>query len=533
MRAALLWNDTRSARAARDLTNEFGAEELARRTGRVPVATFTTTKVRWVRDHEPENAAPVAAVALPHDWLSWRLRGYGPADESPLGPELAGPRHRSLRRLRHQLTGAPRRATTTASCWIASLGHDATLPHIVGPGESMGTTVAHDGVPAGILVGAGAGDNAAAALGLGARAGDVVVSIGTSGTVFAVTETPVADGTGTVAGFADRSGGVPASRRHPQRRARARPHGRRCSASTTPVSGELALAARNWGIRRPRAAALLRGRTHPQPARRHRHPLRHDARRHHPREPGARRHRGHAVRPRRRTRRRSPPRRHREPRAAGGRCGRATRPSRRGSPPRCSTRPSRVPEPGEYVALGATVQAAWALTGERPDVADRHRRGARARHPRGRSAGSTRSGCRRAALSRPHRVPRSASASLDDVGEVGVAARAAVAACEIARAPGPVLRRASRTALVERERRASGEQRPCVSRMLLGCAAACRPARSEVGRQVAATREQALERIRDALLVPDGRGDEQLLAEALAGAVERRRRAARAPSRGS
>jgi xylulokinase len=89
---------------------------------------------------------------------------------------------------------------------VASLGHDAVLPRIVGPGEAMGRTVDQEGVPAGILVGPGAGDNAAAALGLGARAGDVVVSIGTSGTVFAVTDAPVADETGTVAGFADASG---------------------------------------------------------------------------------------------------------------------------------------------------------------------------------------------------------------------------------------------------------------------------------------------------------------------------------------
>jgi xylulokinase len=88
----------------------------------------------------------------------------------------------------------------------ASLGHDAMLPRIVGPGEAMGRTAQQQGIPAGILVGAGAGDNAAAALGLGARAGDVVVSIGTSGTVFAVTDAPVADETGTVAGFADASG---------------------------------------------------------------------------------------------------------------------------------------------------------------------------------------------------------------------------------------------------------------------------------------------------------------------------------------
>ena len=78
IRPALLWNDTRSAAAARDLITEIGADEFASRTGSVPVASFTITKLRWLRDAEPENAARVAAVALPHDWLTWRLRGFGP-----------------------------------------------------------------------------------------------------------------------------------------------------------------------------------------------------------------------------------------------------------------------------------------------------------------------------------------------------------------------------------------------------------------------------------------------------------------------
>src|SRR5690606_31306093 len=84
-----LWNDMRSASAARDLIAEFGAVALAQRTGSVPVASFTATKLRWLRDHEPAQAARVAAVALPHDWLIWRLLGYGPADDSRLGPDLA------------------------------------------------------------------------------------------------------------------------------------------------------------------------------------------------------------------------------------------------------------------------------------------------------------------------------------------------------------------------------------------------------------------------------------------------------------
>src|SRR5690606_36093015 len=63
IRDALLWNDNRSARAAADLIDEFGAAELAARTGLVPVASFTSTKLRWLRDNEPEHAAQLAAVA--------------------------------------------------------------------------------------------------------------------------------------------------------------------------------------------------------------------------------------------------------------------------------------------------------------------------------------------------------------------------------------------------------------------------------------------------------------------------------------
>ena len=201
IRDALLWNDTRSAPAAADLIAEFGADELARRTGCVPVASFTITKLRWLRDAEPENAARVAAVALPHDWLTWRLRGYGPADDasSPLGPVLS-----ELTTDRSDASGTGYFDSTTneydRELLVAALGHDCLLPRVLGPSESAGTT------ESGTLVGPGAGDNAGAALGLGARAGDVVVSIGTSGTAFAVTDSPINDASGTVAGFADASG---------------------------------------------------------------------------------------------------------------------------------------------------------------------------------------------------------------------------------------------------------------------------------------------------------------------------------------
>ncbi|MGY3319728.1 xylulokinase [Arthrobacter sp. TE12232] len=236
VRPALLWNDTRSAAAAAALTDEVGADDFARRTGLVPVASFTITKIRWVRDHEPDLADRVAAVALPHDWLTWRLRGYGPAASSPLGPDLD-----QLTTDRSDASGtgywSPSAGDYDLELFKLAFGRDAReatgnagpgdsgtviLPRVLGPGEAAGEIhpecfgsqaelpgAAGSGTLASghrILLGAGAGDNAAAALGLGAKAGDVVVSVGTSGTVFSVASQAVADPSGTVAGFADASG---------------------------------------------------------------------------------------------------------------------------------------------------------------------------------------------------------------------------------------------------------------------------------------------------------------------------------------
>jgi xylulokinase len=189
IRDALLWNDTRSAPAAAALIAEFGTEELVARTGSVPVASFTATKLRWLRDAEPENAARVAAVALPHDWLTWRLRGFG--TDNPDFAELVTDRS--------DASGTsyfnPATGEYDTALLKAALGHGAILPRVAAPDEALSGPW---------VVGVGAGDNAGAALGLGASPGDVVVSIGTSGTVFAVSPHPVHDA--TVAGFADASG---------------------------------------------------------------------------------------------------------------------------------------------------------------------------------------------------------------------------------------------------------------------------------------------------------------------------------------
>ncbi len=204
VRPALLWNDTRSASSADDLVAELGTEAWATGSGSLPVASFTVTKLRWLRDHEPANADATVAVALPHDYLTWRLlghghgHGHGTADFSALVTD------------RSDASGTGYWSPATGAYRLDLLEHafgrQVIVPRVLGPADAAGETAAFPGIPAGIVVGPGAGDNAGAALGLGAGRGDVVVSIGTSGTVFAVTDTAVADASGTVAGFADATG---------------------------------------------------------------------------------------------------------------------------------------------------------------------------------------------------------------------------------------------------------------------------------------------------------------------------------------
>ncbi|MFE9691352.1 xylulokinase [Micromonospora sp. NPDC005806] len=206
VRPALLWNDTRSADAARELIEEAGGGEAGRRfwaeaTGAVPVASFTATKLRWLARREPANADRVVAVCLPHDWLTWRLAG---------APGLA-----ALRTDRGDASGtgywSPRTGEYRLDLLERAFGRPVRVPVVLGPSEAAGQldplAVPGSGTGAGrVLLGPGTGDNAAAALGVGAGPGDVVVSIGTSGTVFAVADAPAADPTGAVAGFADATG---------------------------------------------------------------------------------------------------------------------------------------------------------------------------------------------------------------------------------------------------------------------------------------------------------------------------------------
>jgi xylulokinase len=191
IRPALLWNDTRSSQAAVDLVDELGGPEAwAEAVGVVPVASITVTKLRWLAEHEPNNAARTAAVCLPHDWLTWKL-----ADAE--GSE-------ALITDRGEASGTGYWSAATGQYRTdlleRALGSRPQVPHVLGPAEPAGAATN------GAVLGPGTGDNAAAALGVGAGPGDVVVSIGTSGVACAVAEQPVADPGGTVAGFADATG---------------------------------------------------------------------------------------------------------------------------------------------------------------------------------------------------------------------------------------------------------------------------------------------------------------------------------------
>ncbi|MCL2541837.1 MAG: xylulokinase [Nocardioidaceae bacterium] len=191
VRPALLWNDTRSGQAAADLNAELGPAAWAEATGSVLVASFTVTKLRWLAQHEPDLAARVAAVCLPHDWLTWRISGAAGIDTLITDrSDASGTGYWSGAASDYRTDLLERAMGRT----------DIVLPRVLQPTESALLT------PRGAPLGAGCGDNAGAALGLGARPGDVVLSIGTSGVVSAVSATPTADTTGKVAGFADATG---------------------------------------------------------------------------------------------------------------------------------------------------------------------------------------------------------------------------------------------------------------------------------------------------------------------------------------
>ena len=193
IRPALLWNDTRSAAEASELNTEMGgAAGIASAVGSALVAAFTVSKVRWLAKHENANAQRVAAIALPHDWISWKISGSNSITDlfSDRGDASGTGYFDSVKNEYRK------------DIFAKAIGsnQEITFPRIVEP--RVFATKTKSGIP----IAAGTGDNAAAAIGVGAEPGDVVVSLGTSGTAFAVSRTPTHDASGEVAGFADGTG---------------------------------------------------------------------------------------------------------------------------------------------------------------------------------------------------------------------------------------------------------------------------------------------------------------------------------------
>ncbi|MGA5704326.1 FGGY family carbohydrate kinase [Peterkaempfera bronchialis] len=189
VRPALLWNDPRASGAAATLIDALGGPGAwAQAIGAVPDASYTVAKLRWLAEFEPGSAARLAEVLLPHDWLVWQLLGH--------------PRRRTTDRGDASGTGywSPVTGQYRTDLVKLALGHEVRLPEVLGPAEPAGET------PEGLLISAGTGDNMAAALGLGAGPGDAVVSLGTTGTVFAVHDEPLVDPGGTISSFADATG---------------------------------------------------------------------------------------------------------------------------------------------------------------------------------------------------------------------------------------------------------------------------------------------------------------------------------------
>ena len=189
VRDALLWNDNRSAPDALELIDDLGGpDRWADAVGSVPVASFTVAKLRWLARHEPQNAARVERVILPHDYLTWEIGGRSFDPVTDRG-DASG-------------TGYFDATSNTYRDDLVVLAFDRTvvLPRVAGPAEVVGET------PDGIAIGPGTGDNAASALGMVVPDRTALISLGTSGVACLPSPVQTHDASGVIAGFADATG---------------------------------------------------------------------------------------------------------------------------------------------------------------------------------------------------------------------------------------------------------------------------------------------------------------------------------------
>lgn len=197
IRPAILWNDGRTAKQVDFLNNEVGKQVLSARTANIAFAGFTAPKVLWVRENEPENFARIAKLMLPKDYINYVLTGVHSCDYSDAsGMLLLDVEHKRWSKEMLELCGLT----------------DAQMPTLFESFEKIGVVkpevAALLGLPEGVVVAAGAGDNAAAAVGTGVVGdGGCNISLGTSGTVFISSAKFGVDSTNGLHAFAHADGG--------------------------------------------------------------------------------------------------------------------------------------------------------------------------------------------------------------------------------------------------------------------------------------------------------------------------------------
>lgn len=197
IRPAILWNDGRTAKQVDFLNNEVGKQVLSARTANVAFAGFTAPKVLWVRENEPENFARIAKLMLPKDYINYVLTGVHSCDYSDAsGMLLLDVEHKRWSKEMLELCGLT----------------EAQMPTLFESFEKIGVVkpevAALLGLPEGVVVAAGAGDNAAAAVGTGVVGdGGCNISLGTSGTVFISSAKFGVDSTNGLHAFAHADGG--------------------------------------------------------------------------------------------------------------------------------------------------------------------------------------------------------------------------------------------------------------------------------------------------------------------------------------
>ena len=191
VRPALIWCDVRTEKQCQELNERIGSARLIQLTCNPALANFTLTKLLWVRENEPENWRRVCSVMLPKDYVRFRMTGERATDMADAsGTLMLDVAHR-------RWSSEVLQAVEIDHSMLPAL-HES--PEVCGKISALGA--AATGLAAGTPVVAGAGDQAAGAVGMGiVRPGSVSATIGTSGVVFAATDSPALDAQGRLHTF--------------------------------------------------------------------------------------------------------------------------------------------------------------------------------------------------------------------------------------------------------------------------------------------------------------------------------------------